>query len=234
MQYKKESMLINKLILVVGFDQTEAVAYHNFCQSVLEKASIPVQFIPLAQNTLYFYNETHTNGSNKFIYSRFLTPYICDFQGFAVFADGDMICNVDIAELQKLFDSTKAVQVVKHSYKTKRSVKYLNNKNVDYPRKNWSSFIIFNCSHPANRVLTPDFIQSSEGSFLHRFSWLADSDIGNLPLDWNYLAIEYESNSNAKLIHYTLGTPCFEEFKSSEMSDIWWSTYKRTSQGLDQ
>ena len=134
--------------LVIGFDQREAVAYHNFCQSVLEKASIPVQFIPLSANSLYFYKETHKDGSNRFIYSRFLTPYLCNFDGFAVFADGDMICNADIAELQKLFDPAKAVQVVKHDYQTKRAVKYLNNKNENYPRKNWSSLIIFNCSHP--------------------------------------------------------------------------------------
>lgn len=226
-------MAINKIILVVGFDQREAVAYHNFCQSVLEKASVPVQFVPLVNNALYFYKESHIDGSNRFIYSRFLTPFICNFQGFAVFADGDMICNADIAELQKLFDHTKAVQVVKHNYKTKRAVKYLNNKNENYPRKNWSSLVVFNCEHPANRVLTPEFIQSHDGAFLHRFSWLDDADIGELPHEWNYLAIEYESDPNAKLIHYTLGTPCFEEFKSTEMSEIWWDTYKRAGQGLN-
>jgi len=223
---------INKLTLVIGFDQREAVAYHNFCQSVLEKTSVPVQFIPLAKDSLYFYKETHTDGSNRFIYSRFLTPYVCGFEGFAVFADGDMICNTDIAELQTLFDPTKAVQVVKHDYKTKRSVKYLSHKNENYPRKNWSSLVVFNCAHPANRVLTPEFIQSKDGSYLHRFSWLDDADIGELPLEWNYLAIEYAPDPNAKLIHYTLGTPCFEEFKSTEMSDIWWETYRRTSQGF--
>ncbi len=226
-------MIKPKLTIVVGFDQTEAVAYHTFCQSVLEKASLPVQFIPLADNSLYFYKESHLDGSNRFIYSRFLTPYLCDFKGFAIFADGDMICNSDIAELQKLFDPAKAVQVVKHDYKTKRAVKYLNNKNENYPRKNWSSLMVFNCEHPANRVLTPEFVQSHDGAFLHRFSWLNDADIGELPLEWNYLAIEYEQNPKAKLIHYTLGTPCFEEFKSTEMSDLWWDAFKRSGQGIN-
>lgn len=227
-------MTINKLTIVVGFDQKEAILYHTFCQSVLEKSSIPVQFIPLCSENLYFYKETHYDGSNKFIYSRFLTPYLCDFQGIAVYADSDMVVQADILELQKLFDPTKAVQVVKHEYLSKRTVKYLNNKNINYPRKNWSSLVIFNCQHPANRVLTPEFIQSHDGSYLHRFSWLQEDEIGSLPIDWNWLSIEYEPNPHAKLIHYTLGAPNFSEYRETDMADKWWATYHRTLQGLEE
>ena len=226
-------MQLNKITVVVGFDQREAIAYHSFCQSILEKSTIPVQFIPLAINSLYFYNENHNDGSNNFIYSRFLTPYICDFKGFAVYADGDMICNADISELAVLFDRTKAVQLVKHDYKTKRSIKYFGNENKNYPRKNWSSMVVFNCQHPANRVLTPQFIQEHDGAFLHRFQWLQDEEIGELDSTWNYLAIEYKPRKDAKLIHYTLGTPCLVDFKEAEMSDIWWETYGRVIEGLD-
>ena len=224
---------MNKLIFVVGFDQKEAIAYHTFCQSVIDKSSIPVQFIPLSMQNLYFYRETHSDGSNKFIYSRFLTPYLCNFEGFAVYADGDMICRSDIAELRELIDPTKAVQVVKHNYKTKQSIKYLENKNIDYPRKNWSSLTIFNCQHSANKILTPDFIKSKSGSYLHRFSWLNDEEIGELPREWNWLAIEYEKNPSAKLIHYTLGTPCFKDFKNTDMSELWWESYARVRHGLN-
>jgi len=226
-------MKSKKITMVVGFDQREAVAYHTFCQSVLEKTTVPVQFIPLASNALFFYNENHKDGSNSFIYSRFLTPYICDFNGFAVYADGDMILNTDISELMPLFDNTKAVQVVKHDYQTKRAVKYFGNENKNYPRKNWSSMVIFNCQHPSNRVLTPQFIQDHDGAFLHRFQWLQDSEIGELDIKWNYLAIEYEPSIDAKLIHYTLGTPCLKDFKHTEMSEIWWEAYKRSSEGLE-
>jgi lipopolysaccharide biosynthesis glycosyltransferase len=226
-------MKLNKITIVVGFDQREAIAYHTFCQSILEKSTIPVQFIPLATNSLYFYNEQHNDGSNSFIYSRFLTPYICEFQGFAVFADGDMICNTDISELVRLFDPNKAVQLVKHDYKTKRSIKYFGNKNNNYPRKNWSSMVIFNCEHPANRILTPQYIEAHDGAFLHRFKWLEDDEIGELNPEWNYLAIEYPPKHDAKLIHYTLGTPCLEEFKMTDMSDIWWDTYRRVTEGLE-
>ena len=224
---------MNKITIVVGFDQKEAIAYHTFCQSVIDKSTIPIQFIPLAMQNLYFYDEIHNDGSNKFIYSRFLTPYLCEFEGFAIYADGDMICRSDISELKNLFDPTMAIQVVKHDYKTKQSIKYLENKNVDYPRKNWSSLIIFNCQHPSNKVLTPEFVKNHSGSYLHRFSWLKDQEIGELPIQWNWLAIEYEKNPLAKLIHYTLGTPCFKNFNNTDLSELWWDSYKRTQFGLD-
>ena len=121
--------------IVVGFDQREAVAYHVFCQSIIDNASNPIQLLPLAENTLQGYKEVHTDGSNKFIYSRFLTPYLMGYRGWAIFADGDMVCQADIAELWSLRDGAKAVQVVKHDYKTKTTKKYLGNKNEDYPKK---------------------------------------------------------------------------------------------------
>jgi lipopolysaccharide biosynthesis glycosyltransferase len=225
-------MKIEKIIIVVGFDQREAIAYHTFCQSVLEKASLPVQFTPLAENTLAGYKETHTDGSNRFIYSRFLTPYLCNFQGWAIFADGDMICQSDIKELWDLRDESKAVQVVQHDYQTKAHIKYLGNKNENYPRKNWSSVILWNCAHPAHRVLTPEFIQKQTGAFLHRFSWLSGEQIGALPQVWNWLAIEYEDNPQAKLIHYTLGTPCLKDYADTAMSEIWNETYRRAIDGM--
>lgn len=225
-------MQVNKITLVVGFDQREAVAYHTFCQSVLEKATVPVEFVPLAENTLVGYRETHTDGSNKFIYSRFLTPYLNNFSGWAIFADGDMICQADIKELWDLRDEAKAVQVVKHDYQTKAQTKYLGNKNENYPRKNWSSLILWNCTHPAHRLLTPEFVQRQTGAYLHRFSWLQDEQVGELPRAWNWLAIEYQDNPQAKLIHYTLGAPCFKDYVDSEMAEHWHAAHLRLSQGM--
>jgi lipopolysaccharide biosynthesis glycosyltransferase len=222
----------NSIKLIIGFDQRESIAYHTFTQSIIEKCSVPVMFIPLAMNTLKGYKETHTDKSNDFIYSRFLTPYLCNFKGWAIFADGDMICQADIKELWDLMDESKALQVVKHDYKTKAQKKYLGNINEDYPKKNWSSMILWNCSHPKHKILTPEFIASQTGKYLHRFSWLDENEIGELPKEWNWLAIEYPENKNAKLIHYTLGTPCFKEYKESDMADIWYQTYNRTIDGF--
>ena len=216
----------------VGFDQLEAIAYHVFCQSVLEKSTSLINFTPLAHQNLNFF-KNHDDGSNKFIYSRFLTPFLNEYSGWAIFADGDMVCNHDITELWNLKDPSKAVQVVKHEYKTKKTVKYLGNKNEDYPRKNWSSLVLWNCGHPANKILTPEFIQDKPGSFLHRFSWLDDSQIGELPIEWNWLAIEYPNNPAAKIIHYTLGTPCFKEYSTTSQADIWQQAYKKTNEGFN-
>ncbi len=222
-----------KINIVVGFDQREAIAYHTFTQSIIEKSSLPVCFIPLAVNTLKGYTETHKDRSNDFIYSRFLTPYLNNFNGWAIFADGDMICQSDIRELWDLRDESKALLVVKHDYVTKANRKYLGNINENYPRKNWSSLILWNCAHPKHRILTPDFIAQQTGQFLHRFSWLDNSDIGDLPKEWNWLAIEYPINNSAKIIHYTLGTPCFAEYRDTDMAEIWWKNYERGLQGLE-
>jgi hypothetical protein len=111
--------------------------------------------------------------------------------------------------------------VVKHDYKTKMKTKYLGSKNEDYPRKNWSSVILWNCSTFPNRKLTPEFVQGQPGSFLHRFSWLDDERIGELPIEWNWLPDEFGPNPDAKLLHYTLGTPSFHEFADTPQSEEW-------------
>ena len=98
-----------------------------------------------------------------------------------------MICRADIAELWALRDPRTAVQVVKHDYKTKFPRKYLGSKNEDYPRKNWSSLILWNCSSFINRPLTRKRVQEMTNQELHRFSWIPDERIGELPKEWNWL-----------------------------------------------
>lgn len=220
--------------LFVGFDPREAVAYHVFCNSIFQNTSVPVQITPLVLSQLQEFNETHDDRSNDFVYSRFLTPYLSDFKGWAIFADGDMICQGDLKELIDMADPSKAVMVVKHDYQTKATQKYLGNINENYPRKNWSSVILWNCDHPKHKILTPDFVSKQTGKFLHRFSWLDDQDIGELPLEWNWLANEYRVNREAKLIHFTLGTPCFKDYKNSDMADIWYHYYDLSQKGFDQ
>ena len=207
--------------IYIGYDPREAIAYHTCANSIIRNSSKPVAIVPVALNLFKEYSETHTDGSNHFIYTRFLVPYLQDYNGHAIFVDGDMIVRGDIAELWELRDATKDVQVVKHDYKTRMPVKYLGAKNEDYPRKNWSSVIIWNCGSYPNRQLSPDFVQRSTGSFLHRFSWIDDHRIGELPPEWNWLPDEYGANSNAKLLHYTLGTPCFQEFADTPQGNEW-------------
>ena len=205
----------------VGYDPREAVAYHTCVNSIIRNSSQPVAIVPVALNLFQDYAETHTDGSNHFIYTRFLVPYLCDYEGHAIFIDGDMIVRGDIAELWAYRSYRHDVQVVKHDYKTKMQEKYLGSVNEDYPRKNWSSVILWNCSSFPNRKLTPEFVQRATGAQLHRFSWVDDSRIGELPPEWNWLPDEYGANLDAKLLHYTLGTPCFHEFADTPQADEW-------------
>ena len=205
----------------VGYDPREAIAYHVCSNSIIRHSSVPVAIVPVALTMFRDYTETHTDGSNQFIYSRFLVPHLMDYQGWAIFIDGDMIVRSDIAELWDMRDHSKDVMVVKHDYKTRMKEKYLGSKNEDYPRKNWSSVILWNCASFPNRKLTTKFVQQSTGSELHRFSWLEDDRIGTLPPEWNWLPDEYGPNESAKLLHYTLGTPCFHEFADTPQATEW-------------
>ncbi len=207
--------------IVVGFDPREAVAYHTFTQSVIAKSSLPTRFLPLNIGSLSNYQELHKDGSNDFIYSRFLVPYLMGFEGWAIYADGDMVCLEDIRKLWDLRDEKYAIQVVKHNYKTKMKNKYWGNKNEDYPRKNWSSLILWNCNHSSHKILTPEFVQKQTGAFLHRFFWIKDEEIGEFEKEWNWLAMEYEEKENINLIHYTIGTPCFKEYENTSLSSHW-------------
>ncbi|MEI6536284.1 MAG: hypothetical protein WCN98_13135, partial [Verrucomicrobiaceae bacterium] len=84
----------------------------------------------------------------------------------------------------------------------------------------------------ANRQIDPSFVEAKDGAFLHRFKWLADEQIGEIPKEWNWLAIEYDANPAARLVHYTLGTPCFADYQGSEMAELWHAALKRTQDGL--
>lgn len=217
--------------IFVGYDARESVAYHTFCNSVIRRASEPVAFYPLAENIL---KVGQRDGATAFTYSRFLVPWLMRYRGWAIYCDGDMVCLDDIVKLWELRDSfSKAVMVVKHDYRTKQAAKFLGNRNVDYPRKNWSSVILWNCGHFTSQRLTPEYVGKSTGEHLHRFMWLDDSEIGELPKAWNWLAGEYEHNPEAKLIHYTLGSPCFDDYVDSDHAEDWRHEYYLMKAPLD-
>lgn len=214
--------------IFAGYDPRESIGYHVFCQSLIERTKEPLAITPIFGK--------QRDGSNAFIYQRFLVPYFSKFQGKAIYLDGsDMLMLADIGDLNKLFDPTKAVQVVQHDYKTKHHLKYIGTpleiRNQDYPRKNWSSLILWNNEHPRNKVLTPGYIDDHAGSELHRFDWLPDSLIGDLPRSWNVLVGEQE-HASTKIAHYTLGIPEFDHYKNCDYSSQWHSTKSRMMSGL--
>ena len=211
--------------LFVGYDPREAAAYHVFSESVIRHASQPVAIHPLHGPMLGGF-DGQRDGTNAFIFSRYLVPKLLNFEGWAIFADGDMVVTRDIAELwnYRLEYKDKAVAVVRHDYKTRFPRKYVGSKlespNVDYPRKNWSSVILWNCGHPSNRILTADYVSTAAPKDLHRFTWLNDSEIGALPPEWNYLVNE-QAPSSAALYHYTLGVPGMRAYSDCHASWYW-------------
>lgn len=210
--------------LFAGYDPRESVAYHVLLQSILETSSLPVADAPLHSRMLKDF-DGQQDGTNAFIYSRFLVPSLMQFEGWAIYCDSDMLFRDDIAKLWALRDESKAAMVVKHDYKTRHKLKAigtaLESRNDDYPRKNWSSMILWNCGHPRNRLLTREFVGGAGGKILHRFEWLSDEDIGEVPRQWNHLVGEYAYDHEAKLVHFTLGIPAFDFYRHCDYSEEW-------------
>jgi lipopolysaccharide biosynthesis glycosyltransferase len=213
--------------LYFGFDPREEFGSHVFCSSVIHRAKRPVSLIPLHLDMFTaFYGAGQRDGTNNFIYTRFLIPFLQNFQGWAIFADGaDMVCQGDISELWAMRDPMKAVMVVKHDYKTKHARKYVGTgmeaPNEDYPRKNWSSLMLINCNHWEWLDMTPERVAELPGSVLHRFSFMAEDSIGELPKEWNWIADEYGENQQAKMLHWTAGVPGFSAYANAPMADVW-------------
>lgn len=206
--------------LFCGYDRREAIGFHVFVHSVLARTSAPVSIVPLAAMGL-------PEGSNAFTQSRFLVPKLMRYSGHAIFADAsDMLAMGDVAELDALFDTRFAIQVVKHAdYKTRHKTKYrgtaMECPNMDYPRKNWASVCIFNCEHPAWQL-----VDASDASLIG-LKFLPDDLIGALPAEWNRLADEGHSTADAKILHWTAGVPAFEAYRDAPAASAWHSTKRQ-------
>ena len=219
----------------MGYDPREAIGLHVFVQSLIEHSSLPVELTVLTPK-LSAELGIKSDGTNAFSKIRFAVPYLCNFKGFAIFADGaDMMLRKDLAELWLSRQAWYAASVVKHKYKPK-PVKYVGTEmespNEAYPRKNWSSLVLWSCSHYANRVLTPQFISQSPGADLQRFKWIPDDRIGALDASWNHIPQELTPNQDAKLVHFSLGIPGFAHYHHDEHAGEWHHHLKAISRGL--
>lgn len=207
------------LKIMIGYDRNETVAYHVLCHSILRQASGPVSFIPINKDNIPEFTRGIEDGSTEFSFSRFLTPYLAGYQGFALFLDSDMLVRGDVYDILKYADMKHDVFVVKHDYVPKHETKFLGNKQYAYPKKNWSSVMLFNCSARNTKRLTPEVVNNMSGSYLHRFEWA--KSVGELPIEWNHLVGEYDKNPAARIVHFTLGSPCFEGYEDQEWADEW-------------
>lgn len=203
--------------IYIGYDDRQAIAYHICCNSILRHSSVPVRFIPLKNNL--FVNTNKNDSSTTFNYLRFLVPYLENYKGWSIYLDSDILVLDDIGKLYDLRNKKYSVMVAKHNYKTKFNKKFFSNNNKDYPRKNWSSVMLWN--NNKNKNIDINFVLNNNGSFLHRFTWLEDNKIGSLPLEWNWLVKEYNENTEAKILHYTIGIPDFFK-KDKTFSSIKW------------
>jgi hypothetical protein len=217
--------------LFCGFDAREAAGWHVFAQSVIDTGS---------NCELRWLTGEQRDGSNAFTYERFSIPERCSWSGWAVFTDAaDMLLRAPLDELYALRDPRYAIQVVKHDYLTGHPRKYVGTEmesdNRDYPRKNWSSVMLINCAHIAHfhaRDLIRQAMLEGNGKYLHRLSWLTDNLIGELPLEWNWLADEYGFNGQAKLLHWTAGIPGFLQYRDAPHADEWRASLGRCMRGM--
>lgn len=213
--------------IFIGYDYKESVAYHVLCQSIMDHASGPVSFTPIYLNNLpFFTRERDPKQSTDFSFSRFLVPYLCGYEGKALFVDCDMLCLGDVYDLFDKADGS-AVQVVQHDYTPKTTTKFLGNVQTVYAKKNWSSVMLFNCSHPDCANLTPEYVNTATGLELHQFKWT--QSVGAIPAEWNYLVGEQESEETPSMIHYTLGGPYFIDHSGCEYAGEWMDALKRTT-----
>ena len=210
----------------IGYDSKVKIAYHVLAESILKHSSEPVSIHPIYLPNIQKIHNKKQNilASTEFSFSRFLVPYLMNYQGWAVFMDSDMVMISDITELWQLKDEKYALQVCKHEYTPNVEKKFLNNTQTIYAKKNWSSLMLMNCSQC--KTLTTDYVNTATGLELHQFKWLKDESlIGEIPLEWNWLVGEYPYNTNVKNIHFTEGGPYFEEYKNCQYSKEWYKIY---------
>ena len=219
------------LNVFIGYDPNESVAFYTLAHSILRRASIPVEIAPLMRSQLgaLYTRERGPTESTEFSLTRFLVPALSQYRGWSVFLDCDMLCRVDIAELAAECErhADKAVLVCKHDYVPKTERKFLDQVQTKYPRKNWSSLMLFNNERCG--ALSAKYVNAAPGLELHRFAWTADATIGDLPLEWNWLVGEYDYNPRAKIVHYTLGGPYFDDYRDCDYAAEWFDEFRSMS-----
>lgn len=168
----------------IGWDRREKIAADVLAHSIKNRSSKPVSITEIRLEQLEdFSRPWNPLQSTEFSFSRFMVPCLCDYEGWAIFMDCDMLCLGDVADLWSLRDDRYAVQVVKHDYRPTETTKFLNQPQTLYAKKNWSSVMLFN--NAKCQALTPEYVNTATGLDLHQFKWT--DAVGDLPEEWNHL-----------------------------------------------
>lgn len=227
------------LSIWIGYDPREAEAFGACRASIRHRLNLPIPIHGLVLNDLkargLYTRETILKATSEkpvlwdvisdapmateFAISRFLVPSLAS--GWALFMDCDMLAMTNVGELFATLDPSKAVHCVKHAHEPKNKTKMDGQLQTFYRRKNWSSFMVFNCDHPSNKALTPEYVNSLPGRDLHRFCWLKDDEIGSLDPSWNFLVGHSDPSIQPKVIHWTNGGPWFREYENEPFADEW-------------
>ena len=221
--------MIKKLNIMIGYDKREISAYHTLCQSILENSSIPVSFTPINLTNLrkFYKRKKGPKDSTDFSISRFLVPYLSNFEGISLYLDCDFIIKGDVNELIKMANKNKKYSVwcVKHKHNPSETKKFLKEKQLRYQKKNWSSFMLFN--NKKCKILSAKKVEKSNGLYLHQFKWTKDNLIGSLDPKWNILIGYNKFVKKYKGIHFTEGGPYIKEYKKSKHSNEWFKVYNK-------
>ena len=215
----------------IGYDSNEEVAYHVLVSSIIRRTSEPISITPIKLNSLklIFNRKRSVLQSTEFSFSRFLVPYLSDYQGWSIFMDCDMLMLDDIAKLWELRNDKYALMCVHHNHVPDENLKFLNQTQTKYERKNWSSVMLMN--NAKCTALTPQYVETASGLDLHRFRWLKDELIGEIPHRWNHL-VDYDPNlpiTEISNLHYTEGGPYFEDYKNCGYSNQWLNEFSQLS-----
>ena len=210
--------------IFIGYDPVEAGTYHVLTHSIHRHSSMPVNITPVSLKNLegILTRDKHPMQSNDFAFSRFLVPWMCNYEGWAIFMDCDMLVTTDIAKLWAHRDERFAVKVVHHNHIPLETTKYLGNKQTTYSRKNWSSVMLINCAKW--KQITPEYVNTEDGLDLHQFKFLKDSEVGYLPKQWNHLVgFDKHAPKLPNNIHYTTGGPYFKEYNNCDYHSEWFN-----------
>ena len=133
----------NTLPIFIGCDYRERAAANVLIDSLYQNSSLPISITPLITNQLVnkglYWRTRDPKQSTDFSFTRFLTPYLMNYDGWAIFMDCDMLCKTDIAFLKNFFDEKYSVICVKHNHIPDQPTKFQGEVQSSYPKKNWSS-----------------------------------------------------------------------------------------------
>lgn len=240
LKMKNTKMYKDFLPVFIGYDSREQKSY-KACENSIKRRTPNVVTVPLIQDELrqvgLYSRNKDEKASTEFSLTRFLVPWMKprDDSGLAIFCDCDFIFqeNLKIMIQNALTSDTEddniALWVIKwdvmecalHNMKFHQDTSKMGGFQQEYyPRKWWSALVVWNLTHPAHKNLTIEDVNKRPPSWLHRFGWLNDNEIGEIDARWGWLD-GYVQPMIASGIHFTRGTPEWPGWENTFYANKW-------------